>query len=70
MKKPKARIAYSWEVTTTLSEARIKPRKPTNYNHVKFAVDIIKGLIKRENDFTIKSDLAKAGMTLNKILMR
>lgn len=54
----------------SLSYARSRNRKRINYNEVKSAVDIVKGLMRKESDPFIKSDLAKAGMTLNKILLR
>jgi hypothetical protein len=54
----------------SLNYARARRRNRINYDQVKIAVDIVKGLMKKESDPFIKSDLAKAGMTLNKILLK
>lgn len=60
---------YQWD-GEKLSEARNKPLRRINYNQVRFAIDIVKGLIRRESDPIVRKDLAEAGMTLNKILLK
>lgn len=62
-------MQYKWD-TEQLSVVRQKPLRRINYNQVKFAIDIVKGLIRKENDPFVKTDLAKAGITLNRILLR
>jgi hypothetical protein len=72
-------MVYQWDCErdidrisekSKLSEARSKSLRRINYNQVRFAIDIVKGLIRRENDPLIKSDLAKAGLTLNNLLLK
>jgi hypothetical protein len=54
----------------SLNDARGRKRKRINYDQVKFAMDVVKGLMSKESDPFVKKDLVKAGMTLNKILLR
>jgi hypothetical protein len=72
-------MVYQWDCErdinrisekSKLSEARGKTLRKINYNQVRFAIDIVKGLIRRENDPCVRSDLAKAGLTLNNILLK
>lgn len=54
----------------SLRDARQMPKRRINYNQVKFAIDVVKELMRKENDGQIKDELCKAGLTLNKIYLR
>lgn len=61
---------YRWQVGRRLSNVKHYQPPKINYNEVRQAIDIVKVLIRKETDPFIKSDLAVAGITLNKILLR
>jgi hypothetical protein len=55
----------------TISEARLpKKRKRINYERVRVVIAQIKDMIRGENDRNIKSVLAKAGLEMNKLLLK
>jgi hypothetical protein len=60
--------SYKWEIT--LSEVRLKPRKKVDYAGIRWLLNGVKSMIKKESDPAVKEDLAKAGMALNKILIK
>lgn len=61
---------HRWELPT-VSEARVKRRsRRINYNKVKEILDAVKILIKKESEPEVRRELANAGISLNKILLK
>jgi hypothetical protein len=61
--------SYKWDIDS-LKDARIMTRKKVPYNKVKSLIDEVKRLMRNELDNDVRSILASAGMSLNKILMK
>jgi hypothetical protein len=59
---------YRWD--TTIGDVKTFNKRRINYNAVSGLVTEVKILMKRERDPEIKQELAKAGIALNKILMK
>jgi len=60
---------YIWQ--PTLSDFRTKGmKKKIDYAGVRFLLNGVKGMIKRESDPEVRKELTKAGMHLNSILFK
>lgn len=64
------KLNYAWE-TEKLSQAII-PKKEARRNKqdIKQAIDFIKKIMVKEKDFSIRRNLAAAGIQLNNLLIR
>lgn len=60
----------SGAIPKTIATAVFPKRSKRNTEDVKAVIDQIKGMLRQEKDPTVRKYLAKAGLSLNNILIR